>query len=92
MMCKACTRLERGGHSLVGKQIKFRVRLLFTISLTTVTIDTESRRTKTGKIVFEVISKVVPLSGGLVVEHDVHNMMRILICNFYCSNHIKCYI
>jgi hypothetical protein len=47
---------------------------------------------KTREVILEVIREMVAFSRGLVVEHDVNDMMRVLVCDFYGTNHIESYI
>lgn len=45
-------------------------------------------RTERGQVVLEVVREVVTFPGRLVVELDVHYMVRVLVCHLDHTDHI----
>jgi hypothetical protein len=47
---------------------------------------------KARELILEMIREMVAFSRRLVMEHDVNDMMCVLVCDFYGTNHIESYI
>ena len=47
------------------------------------------RVTEGGQVVFEIISEMVALPRGFIVELDVYDIMRVLISCFDHADHVE---
>ena len=86
---KVCTQRVRDGPRQEDRNTPHRVHLASGVRTKARGDTNEDQVTESRQVVLEVISEVVALSRGFIVELDVYDMVGILVGSFDHANHVE---